>query len=206
MSKQGVKITLIVEGDTEKAFLPHLRAFLAKKLENSMPNITPYSCDGGVYTEEKLKRTVETLLSGKKPADHVIALTDVYTGDKRYKDAADAKAKMRSWVGKDNARFHPHAAQYDFEAWLLPYWDTIQKLAKHNKKAPPGNPESVNHDKSPAYHIKEIFALGKVRAYVKPREAKLILEKNGLEEAIRQCPELKALVNTILTVCGADPI
>ncbi|MCP4699339.1 MAG: DUF4276 family protein, partial [Gammaproteobacteria bacterium] len=66
------------------------------------------------------------------------------------------------WVGKE-PRFHPHAAQYDFEAWLLPYWTTIQRLAGHNKTAPGGVPEAVNHNKPPAYHIKEIFRIGNRR-------------------------------------------
>jgi hypothetical protein len=58
----------------------------------------------------------------------VIALTDVYTGTDDFLDAADAKQKMRAWVGK-NDRFHPHVAQHDFEAWLLPFWTDIQSLA-----------------------------------------------------------------------------
>jgi hypothetical protein len=53
-------------------------------------------------------------------ADAVITLTDVYTGANEFKDAADAKDKMRQWVGV-NDKFYPHAAQHDFEAWLLPF-------------------------------------------------------------------------------------
>ena len=61
----------------------------------------------------------------------VVALTDVYTGTREFDDAADAKAKMRVWAGPE-ARFHPHAAQHDFEAWPLVYWADIVKLAGHN--------------------------------------------------------------------------
>ena len=36
------------------------------------------------------------IFEGRKPADAVIALTDVYTGTDDFTDAADAKAKMRA--------------------------------------------------------------------------------------------------------------
>jgi hypothetical protein len=203
-----VKIALIVEGKTEKAFLPSLREFLQGRLAGAMPRLDVSPYDGRIPKEGKLKRVVENLLAGRNPADHVIALTDVYTGTNPpdFIDAQDAKDKMRRWVGAE-PRFHPHAAQYDFEAWLLPYWPTIQKLAKHNKAAPGGDPETVNHDNPPAYRIKEIFEIGKCRdSYVKPRDAARILRENDLSTAISQCSELKAFINTILSVCGGPVI
>ncbi|MGE0084240.1 MAG: DUF4276 family protein [Desulfococcaceae bacterium] len=201
-----MKITLIVEGKTEKAFLPHLREFLKSRLSGRMPRLDVNPYDGIIPAGEKLRRVVQNLLCGKKQSDHVIALTDVYTGinPPTFTNAADAKAKMRNWVGTE-PRFHPHAAQHDFEAWLLPYWSTVQKLAKHNKKAPSGKPETVNHDNPPAYRIKEIFEIGKSRdSYVKPRDAGRILRENDLSVSIAECPELKALVNTILSVSGGE--
>jgi hypothetical protein len=78
----------------------------------------------------------------------VIALTDVYTGTRDFVDALDAKSQMRAWVG-NNSSFYPHAAQHDFEAWLLPYWSEIQKIAGHNRKAQRGLPETVNHNHPP---------------------------------------------------------
>ncbi len=109
---------------------------------------------------------------------------------------------MREWVG-DNPKFFPHAAQHDFEAWLLPYWETIKSIAGHNRNVPNGKPEDVNHDKSPAYHIKEIFRLGKKREYSKSRDSALILKDKDLNVAISQCPQLKLFINTILTLCGS---
>lgn len=147
---------------------------------------------------------INNLLNGKYPSDHVIALTDVYTGSKppEFSNAEDAKGKMRQWVG-DEPRFHPHVALHDFEAWLLPYWSTIQKLAGHNRNAPSGKPETVNHNNPPAYHIKEIFENGRCRdSYVKPRDAGRILSKNDLSVAVAECPELKSFVNTIISVSG----
>jgi hypothetical protein len=200
-----LKITVLVEGRTEQAFKPHLLAFLKGRLAAQMPNIDFFPCHGRVYKEAKLKRTVEDLLrNGRVPSDAVIALTDVYTGTKDFVDAADAKKKMRAWVG-NNDRFHAHAAQHDFEAWLLPFWADIQALAGHNKSAPPGHPESVNHNHPPSFHIREIFRIGVCRDdYSKPRDANRILKGKDLTIAASQCPELKAFLNTILTLSKAE--
>ena len=169
-----------------------------------MPKLDPLPYDGRIPNGDKLKRIVQKLLYGD--SDYVIALTDVYTGSTppEFENAADAKSKMRQWVGQE-PRFFPHAAQYDFEAWLLPYWPTIQRLAKHNMTAPSGNPENVNHGKSPAYRIQEIFSAGGCRNhYSKPRDAGRILRENDLSVAIEQCAELKAMVDTIFSICGKE--
>jgi len=203
-----VKISIICEGKTEKVFMPYLRNFLQSHLLGKMPKLDPCACDGRIPTKEKLKRVVENLLSGRDAADHVIALTDVYTGTQPpdFIDANDAKSKMRTWVGEE-PRFHPHTAQYDFEAWLLPYWPTIQKLAGHNMAAPGMNPEKINHGNPPANRIKEIFKKGKNRdSYSKPRDASRILRDNDLSLSVSQCSELKAFVNTIIGICGGSMI
>ena len=198
-----MRIALIVEGKTERAFLPALRNYLTRTLAGQMPTLKAIPQGGRVPKEDKLKRLVEHLLTEH---DAVIALTDVYTNKdpnhRDFTDAADAKNKMRNWVG-DNPNFHPHAAQYDFEAWLLPYWPALQKLARHNRNAPSGRPETVNHDKSPAYHIAQLFESGKSRSYNKERDAPKILADNDLAVSISQCPELKSLINTILILCGS---
>ncbi len=201
-----MKISIIVEGKTEKAFMPHLRRYLEGHLPGKMPNLDPLPYDGRIPSGDKLKRLVNNLLSDR--TDHVIALTDVYTGSQpiAFTDATDAKKKMRHWVG-DEEKFHPHAAQHDFEAWLLPFWPYIQGLAGHNRGAPKGKPESVNHNKPPSYHIKEIFRVGTCRKdYVKTRDANRILRDNDLSVAVSECPELKAFVNTILTLSGGNII
>jgi hypothetical protein len=166
--------------------------------------MVPY--DGRIPKENKLRREVELLLSTGIPAPNaVIALTDVYTGTNDFLDAADAKTKMRRWVGP-NDRFFPHVAQYDFEAWLLPYWEDIRRLAGHNRNPPPGPPEAVNHDHPPSYHLREIFRIGTCRdGYSKPRDASRILRGKDLTVAAARCPELRAFLNTILTLSGGQP-
>lgn len=202
-----MRIAILVEGKTEQAFKESLLDFLKSRLGQQMPKIRFIPQQGRIPKGEKIKRIVENLLTGKDAYDAVIALTDVYTGTKDFVDAADAKAKMKAWVG-NNPKFYPHAAQYDFEAWLLPFWPTIQKLAKKtDKAAPSGKPEQVNHDKPPSKYIQEIFELGKCRdSYVKPRDAKRILKENNLMDAATVCLELKAFLNTIQALCEGELI
>ncbi|MFZ2447021.1 MAG: DUF4276 family protein [Syntrophobacteraceae bacterium] len=202
-----MRISLLIEGRTEKAFLPHLRRFLASRLIGRMPHIDPVPYNGRIPTGNKLQRVVHRLLSDRRsPADAVIALTDVYTGKREFADATDAKSKMRSWVGP-NGLFHPHAAQYEFEAWLLVYWSDIQKLAGHNKQPPGVSPENVNHSDPPSKHLQEIFRIGSCRGgYVKARDANRILEGKDILVSALACPELKAFLNTILTISGGEPI
>ncbi len=200
-----MRIALLVEGKTEVAFLPTLREYLKRRLAGTMPRLDPVPYDGRIPTGDKLRRVVRRLLDDRrKPADHVIALTDVYTGSRppEFATATDAKKKMRQWVGEE-PRFHPHVALHDFEAWLLPYWPVIQRLAGHNRSAPAGNPETVNHENPPAHRIREIFRIGTCRdTYVKTRDAKRILKDSDLSLAVANCPQLKVLINTIISACG----
>ena len=179
-----MRIALLVEGQTERAFLRKLREFLEGRVAGPMPHIDPVTYDGRLPKGERLKRDVLRLLGDRKrPADAVIALTDVYTGQREFADAADARAQMREWVGPE-PRFHPHAAQYDFEAWLLPYWPTIQRLAGSNRGSPGPHPENVDHDKPPSVRIREVFLAGtKGKAYSKTRDAARILDPGAARAA-----------------------
>lgn len=198
-----MKIVLIFEGQTEQAFLEPLREFLRPRLAR-MPVLDPFTLKGHLPIGPELKKVVENLLSaGPTPADAVIALTDVHTGKNPplFEHAADAKAKMRLWVGA-NDKFFPHAAQYEFEAWLLPFWPEIQVIARHKLAAPGPSPENVRR---PSLKIKEIFRAGNCRDdYKKTRDALRILRGKDLTIAANQCPELKSFLNTILSLCGGD--
>jgi hypothetical protein len=201
-----MKIAILVEGATEMAFREKLREFLQSRLQK-MPKLRFIPQDGGIPKEGKLKKIVENLLNNDG-YNAVIALTDVYTGKPDFKDANDAKEKMMIWVD-NNPNFYPHTALHDFEAWLLPYWTTIQKLAKHNLSAPSGSgsPETVNHQKPPSYWIKEIFKIGtRGKDYDKVIDGMAILKNNDLMIAIKACPELKAFVYRIISLCDEEKI
>ncbi len=199
------RIAILVEGATEGAFKKPLLTFLRDRLSLGMPKLDFLIEHGRIPKEDKLKRVVQRLLNKN---DAVIALTDVYTGGTPldFKDAAEAKAKMTSWVGAAD-RFFPHAAQHDFEAWLLPYWPRIQALAGSNRQTPSQHPESVNHGNPPAYVLRDVFRIGtKHRTYSKTRDAEAILRGQDLSISAEKCPELKAFLNIILKLSGGEPL
>lgn len=197
-----MKIALMVEGPTEKALFEPLRLFLKPRLPGKMPQLEAHLYYGRVPQGDRLRRDVNRLLA---KVDAVVALTDVYTGNSDFSDARDAKAKMREWVGRE-PRFHPHAAQHDFEAWLIPYWTEIQELSGSTRAKPAGNPELLNHNRPPAQRLSEVFHAGKKRSYSKTRDAARILRGKDLAIAAAECAELKALLNTLLSLCGGEPM
>ena len=200
--KIAMKIAILVEGATEMAFKANLQEFLQLRLGQQMPKLKFICCKDRIHKEEKLRRAVEILLTGRDACEAVIALTDVYTGTKNFKDAADAKAQMKNWVG-DNPKFYPHAASHDFEAWLLPFWPKIQQISGGNRAVPSGPPELVNHNNPPSKRIEEILEQGKRRSYNKARDAKRILDGEDLMDAAEDCPELEAFLHTIVvSLCG----
>jgi hypothetical protein len=199
-----MRISIICEGKTERAFKPHLIAFLKTRLAEQMPTLKFDHHDGPIPTAKKLQRVVSNLLNtGRDRSDAVIALTDVYPA---FADADEAKRLLREWVGGE-PRFYPHVALHDFEAWLLPYWDRIKKLAGRNSKPFGTKPVNVNTVNPPAHRLAKMFEVGKCRdSYNKPRDAGRILKDADLMVSISACSELKAFVNTILTLCGAQEI
>jgi len=198
-----MNIIILVEGQTEQAFKKCLENFLRTRLPHKMPKLHFRRYDGRIPKEDKLKRVVENSL---RKYDAVIALTDVYTGIGDFTDAHDAKTKMQQWVGR-HSNFYPHVALHDFEAWLIPYWDDIQRLAGHNKRKPGDKPEGIDHLKPPSHHIKEIFEQGTCRdSYRKPRDGMRILRDKDLLISANACPELKVFLNTILQISGGELI
>ena len=203
-----MKISILVEGTTERVFQPFLRKYLEQQLvRQSMPRLDFVPQSGAIPMGEKLRRIVENLLNyGQHKADAVIALTDVYTGRNDFTDAQDAKRKLTQWAGQ-NPKFYPHVALYDFEAWLLPYWAKVQNLTKNNRSAPASNPETVNHNRPPSYHLQEVFRTGTgKKSYSKVIDTPRILSGEDLSIAINACAELKAFVNRILVLSGGQPI
>lgn len=201
----GVEIGLIIEGQTEEAFLPHLRRFLETRLSGRMPKIRRFPQRGRIPKEKELDLFVRNLLNRRRyNLTAVIALTDVYTGSHDFTDAADAKAKMAQWVRDE--RFFPHAAQFEFEAWLLPYWERIKKITGTNASAPGTQPELINDNNPPSHRLGAIYRTSRGEGYIKRRDVARILDGQDLCVAANACPELKAFLNTILMLSGGEPL
>jgi len=193
-----MRIVLLAEGRTERAAGAHFKRFLDEHAAHLPKVRLDVRSFDGALTANKIRRHCQLHL-GDVDVRGVIALADAYP-QFRGQDGAQAKATLRSWM-PDDERCHACIALHDFEAWLLPGWSAITGRLGSKQSYPWGPPETVDDDKPPAHRLKEIFAT-KRRAYVKPVDGKLLFEQLDLPEVAQRCPELKILLNTLLTAAG----
>jgi hypothetical protein len=129
----------------------------------------------------------------------VIGLIDVYPN---FRSADEAKQFLIE-AANHNPRFYAHAAQYEVETWLLPYWGSICQRLGVRRNPPSQHPERVNLNNPPSKRLSQLYRLAKPpRKYIKPIEMATILQGKDLTVAANQCPELKAFLNTILNLSG----
>jgi hypothetical protein len=199
-----VTIVLLVEGDTEAALKQHLKTFLDKRAQTAGKERIRLDIRSEVNRKpDKLGRRIGLELE-QPGVTAVVGLIDVFP---RFRDAAAAKAYLREAAG-NRPNFYAHAAQFDVEAWLLPYWDDICRRVGVRRARPGGKPETVNDTNPPAYRLQELYRLAKPkpRQYVKTTEMFAILQGKDLTVAAGQCPELKAFLNTLLTLSGLEKL
>jgi hypothetical protein len=199
-----VTIVLLAEGRTEMALRGPLKDFLdALATVERRPKVALHIKDIMTLNEGKLRARIRNELA-ETSVTAVVGLIDVYPS---FASAAEAKGFLRRAAGED-ARFHAHAAQYDVEAWLLPYWaDICRRLGLRTRAAPGGQPEMVNRVRPPSVRLAELYRLAQPpRKYTKPIELAAILKGKDLTIAAAQCAELKALLNTLLGLGGLQQL
>ena len=197
-----MKIVLLAEGDTEKALAEHLKRFLDQRAEAAgKPKIAlrtkPITLNrGDLRGRIRLELCEPQVIA-------VVGLVDVYP---RFTSAEHAKQFLREASAND-PRFHAHAALHDVEAWLLPFWRSIcDKIGVRH--APPGaHPEKVDFNQPPSRRLQELYNRARPpQKYIKPIEMNALLRGKDLTIAAEQCPEFKALLNTLLTLSELSPL
>ncbi len=196
-------VVLLVEGDTETALKRHLKQFLDQRAEaQGRPKIALRTRDIMTLNEGRLRGRIRQEL--RDPDVAVVAMIDVYPN---FHSADEAKAFLRRCA--DGApRFYAHAAQYDVEAWLLPFWEDICRRVGVNQGPPRASLELVDLQRPPSKRLAELYqrARDPRRKYVKTLEMSAILKGKDLTIAASRCPEFEALLNTLLTLGGLDPL
>ena len=209
MNGEGNRIVLLVECATETAIKEALKQFLDRCCEaQGKPKVRLSTRELG----SRLLRPKEVadLVQRNLPATGVlgvVALIDVLVAGRpqQFPDAAAAIQFLEHSAGTTDPRFRAHAAQHDFEAWLLPYWQSICTKLKRQQKSPGANPEQVNHLTPPSKYLKELYRLAG-RTYDKPRDAHAILEGKDLTVSANACPQFKAFLNSLLDLAGCTAI
>lgn len=193
-------IVVLVEGDTEVALMEHVRNFLnsqAANVKKTNPKIKSLKIDGAnpVTIGKQIRNSLHMF-----DVVAVVGLIDVYP---KFANASDAKKWLFESAKSANITqgFYAHAAQYDVEAWLLPYWDSICQRIGVKQSIPSPYPENINGDNPPAYRLKALYQRAKpARTYIKTKEMPAILRNKDLLTSISACPEFKAFINTLLSL------
>ena len=197
-------IVLLVEGATETALKHKLKAFLDIQAEREgRPKVALRTRDIMSLSEGKLRGRIRLELSAPQ-VEAVVGLIDVYP---EFTSATEAKEFLRR-AADGEPRFYPHAAQYEVEAWLLPYWEKICQRVGVRQASPGPHPEQVNLNNPPSRRLATLYRLAKPRPrkYVKTIEMAAILRDKDLNVAANQCPELKSLLNTLLMLGNLTPL
>ena len=194
---------LLVEGQTETALKRVLKCFLDRRAAaEGRPNVALRTKDIMTLNEGKLRGRIRLELRDPR-VTAVVGLVDVYPN---FASADAAKEYLRRAAG-DERRFYAHAAQYEVEAWLLPYWEAICKRVGVHHTSPGLHPEQVDLHRPPSQHLAELYRLARPpRKYVKTIEMSAILRDKDLTVAANQCPEFKALLNTLLALGDLSPL
>ena len=197
-------IVLLVEGDTESALKEHLKSFLDQRaVLEGKPRVRLTTRTQVDLSEGRFRRRVRLELE-TPGVTAVVALIDVYP---KFADAAAAKTALHEKAGHP-ANFYAHAAQFEVEAWLLPYWDDICRRVGVQRAMPGADPEQVDQDTPPSRHLGELYRLAKPRQrrYVKAAEMRAILRGKDLTMSASRCPELKSFLNTLLMLGDLTPL
>lgn len=188
-------IVLLVEGSTEKTVTDKLKEYLDQQAElGGRPRVALRAAKIKSTQLHALGQQIRLQLQTQNTTD-VVGLIDVFP---RFTDALAAKTFLRGAAEHAGVKqhFYPHAAQYDVEAWLLPYWDDICRRIGVKQGPPGGNPEMVDSVRPPSYRLKELYQRAG-RRYVKTIEMPAILKGKDLSIAADACAELKSLLNTL---------
>ncbi len=196
-----MRIVVLCEGRTEQALKRGIHDFVNSRMSGGEKvGVDTRSFDGPTV-RRKLARIVELSLT-REDTTGVIALTDVYPD---FSNAAEAKAALQRFAGNagKNRRFRAHAAQFDIQASLMPFWDDIAGQLEVRAGHPGANPEEINNQRPPSHHIKELYRRAK-QHYEKVIDAPKWLTGERLERAAGRCPELKSFLDSLLEFAGAD--
>lgn len=198
-----MKIVVLCEGRTEKALRSGLREFVQGRAQDRPRIGVETRALDGPMMRLKLATLVDRHLE-KSDVVGVVAITDVYPD---FQTADDAKAGLKRFAGSASSspKFRAHAAKFEVEAWLMPFWKQIADRLGVKAASPGARPEEINHEQPPSRRLKDLFARAKQR-YEKVIDGPRWLTAERLEEAAESCPELKSFLNSLLEFAGAKTL
>ena len=200
-----MKFILFVEGYTEAAVLPaFLKRWLDPRLKQPV-GIDAVRFDGWPEMVRDSPQRVKAFLNAPKgDVIAVIALLDLYGLQLPYPASVNSVAKRIAWattyleqrVGE--TRFRQFFAVHETEAWLLSQPMLFPAEIAKGLQSKTSKPETVNFDEPPASLLNRLYKSATGHDYKKVTQAKNLFPALDPEAAYAKCPQLKALLDTLL--------
>lgn len=201
-----MKFVLFVEGHTERKALPQfLKRWLDEKLSQPI-RITPVRFDGWAdYLDEVQKKArMHLAMPGDPDVIAVIGLLDLY-GPTVYPDTVSNAGDRIDWARNNierkvnHERFRQFFAVHEVEAWLLSQPEVFPSSIRRSlPKAK--EPETVDFDKPPSKRLHELYEQHTGRGYKKVTQGASLFRKLDPEVAYEKCPNLKAMLDEMLSL------
>jgi len=198
-----MKFVLFVEGKTEQKAIPaFLKRWLDPRLTQAV-GVRPVKFEGWAELLKDAPKKAELHLSSSDVIA-VISLLDLY-GPTIYPNHATtvqqrltwAKDKIEGTVGlSDFAQFF---AVHEVEAWLLSDPPLFPTVVRNSFPSSVNDPETVNFNTPPAKMLDDLYARATRRHYKKVSYGKSLFSTLDPEAAYVKCPNLKLLLDEMLT-------
>jgi hypothetical protein len=197
-----MKFVLFVEGKTEQMGVPaFLKRWLDPKLTAAV-GIKPVKFNGWAELVKDAPGKAAIYLNSSDVIA-VISLLDLY-GPTLYPSQAATAAQRISWATKhlqqtvNQARFAQFFAVHEVEAWLLSDPSLFPSSVRQKFPGTVQTPETVNCNTPPAVLLDRLYNQATGRGYKKVAYGKDLFEKLDPHAAYMKCPNLKALLDTML--------
>ncbi len=202
-----MKFVLFVEGYTEeKAVAPFLKRWLDPRLEQPI-GIQTVRFDGWAEMVRDIPKQAKDYLNAPKgDVVAVIALLDLYGLQLPYPPHSDTVAQKIVWATAHleqkvgDARFRQFFAVHETEAWLLSQPTVFPGEIARSLHSKAQMPETVNFDEPPAKLLERLYKSETGRSYKKVTQAYNLFAKLDSEIAYAKCPQLQALLDTLLEI------
>ena len=200
-----MKFVLFVEGHTERKAVPRfLKRWLDPQLTKPV-GVKPVRFEGWAQFDRDVKKKAHKHLEGADSTDviAVVGLLDLY-GPTFYPDNKKTAVNRVKWASQhfeklvNRERYRHFCAVHEVEAWLLSQPSVFNRDIQAKIPEKVKTPEKINFDEPPAQLLNRLYKQATRKNYKKVVYGHDLFGKLDPTIAYSKCPNLKALLDTML--------
>jgi len=202
-----MRFVLFVEGKTEQKAIPaFLKRWLDPRLTQAV-GVKPVKFEGWAELVKDAPKKAELHLSSSDVIA-VISLLDLH-GPTIYPDDATTAQQRLAWATDEIestvglSSFAQYFAVHEVEAWLLSDPSLFPPVVRNRFPNSVNDPETVNFNTPPARMLDGLYSRATGRHYKKVSYGKNLFSKLDPEVAYAKCPNLRLLLDGMLTKARA---